>query len=184
MQYQGVAPGVRLVVFKVLDGTGQGRTSDVVRAIEFIAANRRLLGVDVINLSLGHPIFEPAATDPLVQAIEKASRAGLVVVAAAGNFGLNPTTGQPGYAGITSPGNAPSAITVGALQTQGTVTRSDDRVAPFSSRGPTWYDAYAKPDVVAPGDRLVSDAAPGQHAVRDLSDAPGRRARWAATTCA
>ena len=119
LQYQGVAPGVRLLVFKVLDAGGEGRTSDVVRAIEFIAANRRTLGVDVINLSLGHPIFEPAATDPLVQAIEKASRAGLVIVAAAGNFGLNPTTGQPGYAGITSPGNAPSAITVGALQTQG-----------------------------------------------------------------
>ena len=183
LQYQGVAPGVRFVVFKVLDGTGQGLTSDVVRAIEFIAANRRLLRVDVINLSLGHPIFEPAATDPLVQAIEKASRAGLVVVAAGGNFGLNPTTGQPGYAGITSPGNAPSAITVGALQTQGTVTRSDDRVAPFSSRGPSWYDAYAKPDVLAPGDRLVSDAAPGSTLFETLSGAPGGRHAGRSATC-
>jgi serine protease AprX len=78
------------------------------------------------------------------------------VVVAAGNMGLNPQTGQVGYAGITSPANAPSAITVGALDTKNTVTRSDDAVAPFSSRGPTWYDGYAKPDVVAPGRRVVS----------------------------
>jgi serine protease AprX len=159
--YEGVAPGARLTVFKVLDATGQGRTSDVVRAIEYIVRNRQRLGIDVINLSLGHPIFEPAASDPLVQAIEQATRSGLVVVAAAGNCGINPITGEPGYAGVTSPGNAPSAITVGALLTQGTPTRSDDEVAAFSSRGPTWYDAFAKPDIVAPGDRLVSLGAPG-----------------------
>ena len=160
-EYRGVAPGVRFIVFKVLDARGEGRTSDVVRAIEFIVANRRQLAVDVINLSLGHPVFEAAATDPLVQAIEAATRAGLVVVAAAGNFGTNPETGLPGYAGITSPGNAPSAITVGALLTKGTIPRTDDDVAPFSSRGPSWFDAFAKPDVLAPGDRLVSVAAPG-----------------------
>ena len=119
-EYRGVAPGVRLSIFKVLDTSGQGRTSDVVRALEFIVLNQRRLGIDVINLSLGHPVFEPAATDPLVQAIEQATRAGLVVVVAAGNCGLNPTTGEAGYAGITSPGNAPSAITVGALLTHGT----------------------------------------------------------------
>jgi serine protease AprX len=160
-EHRGVAPGVRLTIFKVLDASGQGRTSDVVRAIEYVVENRHLLGVDVINLSVGHPIFEPAASDPLVQAIEQATRAGLVVVAAAGNCGVNPITGEPGYAGITSPGNAPSAITVGALMTQGTSVRSDDAVAPFSSRGPTWHDAYAKPDIVAPGDRLVSIGVPG-----------------------
>ena len=64
------------------------------------------------------PILEPAATDPLVQAVERASRAGVVVVAAAGNYGKNPDTGLPGYGGITSPGNAPSAITVGAVDDQ------------------------------------------------------------------
>ncbi len=160
-QYAGVAPDARLTVFKVLDATGQGRTSDVVAAIEYIVANQKWLHIDIINLSLGHPILEPAATDPLVQAIEAATRAGLVVVVAAGNCGINPATGEPGYAGITSPGNSPSAITVGALLTQGTPARSDDQVAPFSSRGPSWYDAFAKPDVVAPGDRLVSDGAVG-----------------------
>jgi serine protease AprX len=43
-----------------------------------------------------------------------------------------------GYAGVTSPGNAPSALTVGALKTLDTERRSDDLVADYSSRGPTW----------------------------------------------
>ena len=156
-EFQGVAPEVHLAVFKVLDKTGAGKTSDVIRAIEFIVANRRSLDVQVINLSLGHPIFAPAADDPLVQAVERATAAGFVVVASAGNFGQKQSDGSVGYAGITSPGNAPSAITVGAAMTKDTITRLDDEVAPYSSRGPTWFDAVVKPDVVAPGHRLASD---------------------------
>ena len=104
----------RLIGLKVLDDKGAGYTSDVIAALEFATENKAALGIDVINLSLGHPIYEPAATDPLVQAVEAAVDAGIVVVVSAGNVGMNPTTGQIGYAGITSPGNAPSAITVGA----------------------------------------------------------------------
>ena len=153
-QYQGVAPEVRLVGLKVLDRSGTGRTSDVINAIEFVVANRVALNVQIINISLGHPIYAPAADDPLVQAVEKASAAGLIVVTSAGNFGLKQTDGSSGYAGITSPGNAPSSITVGAAMTQDTTTRSDDEVAPYSSRGPSWFDAFVKPDVLAPGHRL------------------------------
>jgi serine protease AprX len=155
-EYRGIAPAVNLVVLKVLDSTGAGYTSDVLRALDFAVANRKKYGIDVINLSLGHPIYEPAATDPLVQAVERASAAGIVVVAAAGNQGVNQTTGQPGYAGITSPGNAPSAITVGAVMTNNTVSRRDDRIPDYSSAGPTWYDAYAKPDLLAPGHRIIA----------------------------
>ena len=86
-QYQGIAPNVRLIGLKVLDAVGQGRTSDVIRAIDFARTHKAALGIDVINLSLGHPIYEPAATDPLVQAVERAVRAGIVVVASAGNSG-------------------------------------------------------------------------------------------------
>ena len=157
---QGVATGVNFVALKVLDAEGRGRTSDVIRAIEFAIANRRRFGIDIINLSLGHPIFEPAATDPLVQAVERAVQAGIIVVASAGNFGSDPD-GNVGYAGITSPGNAPSAITVGAFNHQGTAARGDDRLTHYSSRGPTWYDGLAKPDVVAPGHQLLAELAPG-----------------------
>lgn len=158
-RYVGVAPNARLVGLRVLNNAGQGRTSDVIAAIEFATANRAALGISVLNISLGHPVYEPAETDPLVQAVEAAVRSGLVVITAAGNFGINPATGQPGYAGVMSPGNAPSAITVGALQTFETARRGDDQVAPYSSRGPSWYDAYAKPDVVAPGHNMLSLAA-------------------------
>ena len=158
-EYRGLAPNVKFVVLKVLDKNGAGWTTDVIKAIDFAVANRVALGIDIINLSLGHPIYEPASTDPLVQAVERAVRAGIVVVTAAGNYGKNPETGQLGYAGITSPGNAPSAITVGAVRTEDTVSRGDDRIADYSSAGPTWYDGLVKPDVVAPGHNIVAVAA-------------------------
>jgi serine protease AprX len=157
--YRGLAPSVKFTVLKVLDKNGAGYTSDVIRAVDYAVANRAALGIDIINLSLGHPIYEPATSDPLVQAVERASQAGIVVVVAAGNYGKNPTTGLPGYAGITSPGNAPSAITVGAIRTEDTVSRGDDRIPDYSSAGPTWYDAYVKPDIIAPGHNIVAVAA-------------------------
>ena len=154
--YVGVALGARLIGLKVLDGDGRGYTSDVLAAIDFAIANKQRLRIDVINLSLGHPIYEPAATDPLVQAVERAAAAGIVVVVSAGNHGYDPTTGEIGYAGVTSPGNAPSALTIGSLRTKKTADRTDDEVSKFSSRGPTWYDGLIKPDVLAPGQGLVS----------------------------
>ena len=86
------------------------------------------------------PSWNLRRSDPLVQAVERAAAAGIVVVTSAGNIGRIPAPRRSATPGITSPGNAPSAITVGALNTHGTVTRQDDDVAPFSSRGPTWYD--------------------------------------------
>src|SRR5258708_2819513 len=76
-QYRGVAPSAHLIGLKVLDANGAGKTSDVIAAIEFAIAHRADLGIDVINLSLGHPIFESANTDPLVQTVERAVRAGI-----------------------------------------------------------------------------------------------------------
>jgi len=153
----GVATKVDFIGVKVLDQKGEGRASDVIKAIEYLTANKSRLNVRVMNLSLGHPIFAPAQDDPMVRAVEKASAAGIVVVVAAGNYGQSAETGEVGYTGIASPGNAPSAITVGAVNTQNTSKRSDDVVAPYSSRGPSWFDGYAKPNVLAPGTSLPSD---------------------------
>lgn len=155
--YEGIAPGAQFVALRALDQNGDGYTSDVINAIDFAVANKSRLKVDILNLSLGHPIYESATTDPLVQAVENAAAAGIVVVVSAGNFGGDPATHVPAYAGITSPGNAPNAITVGAVDTHQTVSRDDDTIAWYSSRGPTWYDGYQKPDLVAPGSHLISD---------------------------
>lgn len=177
-RFRGVAPGASLIGLKVLDANGAGLTSDVLTAIEYAIDNRRTLGIRVINLSLGHPIFEPAKSDPLVLAVEAASRRGLVVVVSAGNFGCLPNTNRCGYAGITSPGNAPSALTVGSINTQQTTTRLDDVVDTFSSRGPSWYDGFAKPDIVAPGRRLVSTIGPSSTLGRDATRTEQRVAPW------
>ena len=168
----GVAPGARLVGLRVLDDNGKGATSDVVRAIEFAVANKAALNLHILNLSLGHPIYESAATDPLVQAVENAVRHGLVVSVSAGNFGINKRTDAPGYAGIASPGNAPSAITSGSTNMFDTISRLDDRVSAFSSRGPTWYDGFLKPDVVAPGENVLSVAAVGSR-LRQMQELRG-----------
>ena len=173
----GVAPNARLVGLRVLDGSGRGSTSDVIRAIEFAIVNKAALNLHVINLSLGHPIYEMAATDPLVRAVENAVRHGLVVSVSAGNFGINPSTGLSGYAGVASPGNAPSAITSGSTNMFDTVTRHDDRVSVFSSRGPTWYDGLVKPDVVSPGESVLSVAAEGSR-LRSVQEARGNTGEY------
>jgi serine protease AprX len=151
----GIAPGAKLVNVRVLGKDGTGWTSDVIAGIEWAIDNRDVYKIRIINLSLGHPVFEPSETDPLDQAVLKATTAGIVVIASAGNAG-KAADGTEILGGITSPGNSPYAITVGAINTKGTVNRSDDVMATYSSRGPTRYDLTAKPDVVAPGNKIVS----------------------------
>jgi serine protease AprX len=158
----GSAPSVRLIDVRVLGRTGVGYTSDVIAGVEWAIANKTKYGIRIINLSLGHPVAEPAATDPLCIAVNRAVEAGIVVIASAGNYGRTPE-GQTVLGGITSPGNSPQVITVGALDTRETVTRADDVVAPYSSRGPTRFDFAVKPDVVAPGTRIVSLEAAGSY---------------------
>ena len=159
----GVAPGVQLINVRVLGENGSGFTSDVIAGIDWAIANRSRYNIRIINLSLGHPVMEPAATDPLSEAVRRAVTAGIVVVAAAGNAGED-ETGVPILGGITSPGNSPYAITVGAINTKGTVDRAaTTRVATYSSRGPTKFDHAVKPDVVAPGEKVVSLEAAGSY---------------------
>jgi serine protease AprX len=153
--YAGVAPGAQLLVLKVLDDQGRGTVSDVIRAIDFAVANRARFNLRIINLSIGAAVLESYETDPLALAARHAVESGLVVVAAAGNFGKN-ADGEIQYGGITAPGNSPWVLTVGAYSTFGTPDPSDDRVAGYSSRGPTADDFDAKPYILAPGTRIVS----------------------------
>ena len=167
-KYEGIDPSLDLVVLRVLGDDCSGSTSDVIDALEWVGRNHALYNIKVVNLSLGHPVFESIWTDPMVQAVERLSRKGVVVVTAAGNMGINPKTGQPGYGGVGVPCNSPSSICVGALDTKGTSSLADDEVAKFSSRGPTRFDLLAKPDLVAPGVKITSLSAPGSKPLRAI----------------
>ena len=127
----------------------------MIAAIDRAIALKNQYNIRGINLSIGRPIFESCTLDPLCAAVTAAWKKGIVVVVAAGNLGRN------GYATITSPGNDPYAITVGAMKTDGTPQRSDDLIASYSSKGPTWIDFEVKPDVVAPGNLVHSLLVPG-----------------------
>lgn len=158
----GVAPGAHLINVRVLNNAGAGYTSDVIAGLQWTVANRAKYGIRVVNLSLGHTQVEPCLLDPLCISAEQASAAGLVVVVSAGNSGKN-AAGQEVLASIMTPGVSPSAITVAALNTWGTVTPDDDTIATYSSRGPTKYEVGLKPDVAAPGNKIVSLEAPGSY---------------------
>jgi serine protease AprX len=157
---RGIAPGATLLVEKVLDAGGQGYISNVIAAIDYAIANKDALHLRIINLSVAAGVYESYNTDPLTLAAKRAVEAGLVVVSAAGNLG-RAADGSAQYGGIGAPGNAPWVLTVGASSHNGTADRSDDTVAPFSSRGPSSIDFQAKPDLVAPGVGIESLAEAG-----------------------
>jgi len=153
-KYAGIAPNVNLINLRVLDQNGMGTDSQVIAAIQQAIALKNTYNIRVINMSLGRPVFESYTLDPVDQAVESAWKAGIVVVAAAGNNGRFAATNGFGTIGV--PANDPAVITVGATMTMATNTRVDDKIASYSSKGPTAVDHIVKPDLVAPGNRLVS----------------------------
>lgn len=154
-RFNGLAPQANVISVRVLRPDGSGLVSDVLAGIDWVIANRDLHRIRVMNLSLGHPVEESYLTDPLCLAVERAWKAGIVVVASAGNKGTS------GYATINSPGNDPAIITVGASNNYRTTSRGDDILTTYTSRGPTYLDHIVKPDLVAPGNRTISLRVPG-----------------------
>ncbi len=152
--YAGMAPGVNLINLRVLDQNGSGTDSGVIAAIQQAITLKSTYNIRVINMSLGRPVFESYTLDPVDQAVEAAWKAGIVVVCAAGNNGRYAAT--DGFGTIVVPGNDPTVITVGATMTELTASRVDDQIASYSSKGPTTLDHIVKPDLVAPGNCLVS----------------------------
>ncbi len=152
--YAGMAPGVNLINLRVLDQNGSGTDSGVIAAIEEAITLKSTYNIRIISMSLGRPVFESYTLDPVDQAAEAAWKAGIVVVAAAGNNGRYVPTN--GFGTIDVPGNDPAVITVGATMTELTPSRVDDQIASYSSKGPTTLDHIVKPDLVAPGNRMVS----------------------------
>jgi serine protease AprX len=146
-RFRGVAPEAELLVGRVLDARGAGRTSDVMAGIEWAVAQ----GAQVINVSLGGPPYPSDGTDALSQLCDAAVDAGAVVCVAGGNLG-------PGSQTIGAPAAARKVVTVGASEV--IADGGAERVAMFSSRGPTG-DGRTKPDVLFPGVAIVAQRAAG-----------------------
>lgn len=162
--FYGIAKNANIISVKVLDKYGHGTVSQVVSGIQWCVQNKGTYNIRVLNLSLGHPVSESYTTDPLCQAVEQAWKSGIVVVCAAGNEGrlnASQTAGAPNegwgtnYGSIESPGNDPYVITVGATKTYDG-QRAHDRIATYSGRGPSVGDYVLKPDIIAPGNHVIS----------------------------
>jgi serine protease AprX len=166
----GVAPKVKLVSLKVLSDSVDS-SSNVLRALQYIRekvnGEGKLMRIQGVNLSLGYEFdakWFACGQSPICVEVDRLVRSGVVVVVAAGNTGYGDLSSREGITStglaltINDPGNAESAITVGA-------THRDSPhmyvVSYFSSKGPTG-DGRLKPDLVAPGERITSCAA-GKH---------------------
>ncbi|MFF3381327.1 S8 family serine peptidase [Streptomyces sp. NPDC002680] len=138
---KGVAPDVDLISGKVLDNRGDGKLSEIIAGIEWAAAE----GADIVNMSLGSRIADDG-TGPLSAAVDRATAEhGTLFVVASGNAGPNT---------IGSPASARDALTVGALNRDGSL-------AGFSSTGPRIGDYGVKPEISAPGVGIVAARAAG-----------------------
>jgi serine protease AprX len=144
----------RVLSVKIGGASGTADTTTLLAGLQWVVAHKDRYGIGVLNLSLGTPAGDSWHLDPLNVAVEHAVDAGIAVVVAAGNTGPDPQT-------VTKPGDDPLVLTVGASDDRGTPGRSDDLVPRFSAQGPTKADLLAKPDVVAPGARLVGLRSPG-----------------------
>jgi serine protease AprX len=151
--YAGAAPASNLVSLDVMDDSGMANTRDVIAAADWILKNKDAYGIRVANFSLHSSQSNSFMYDPLDQAVERLWFAGVVVVAAAGNYGVaGQASGVP-----FAPGNDPFVITVGADDVDGSVSTTDDYAAPWSAYGYT-LDGFAKPDLAAPGRFIVGPA--------------------------
>jgi serine protease AprX len=147
--YAGAAPNAKLVSIDVADDAGIANTRDVIAAADWIIANKARLGIRVANFSLHNSLQSSFRFDPLAHAVERVWFSGVVVVAAAGNYG------NAAHGVLHAPGNDPFVITVGATDVDGNTSIRNDFAAPWSAYGYT-LDGFAKPDVSAPGRYMVS----------------------------
>ena len=153
-QYVGIAPGANLVSVKISDDAGVTYESDVLRGLQWVGPHQTNYNIRAINLSLSASVPQSYATSPIDAAAEYLWHQGLTMVASSGNLGA--AEDAVWYA----PGNDPLVITVGCLDDNQTVAPGDDSLCTISSRGTT-EDGFAKPELVAPGRKIVSTLASG-----------------------
>ena len=145
--FVGVAPDARIVSVKVADAQGRTDVSQAIAAIDWVIQHKNANGMNirVLNMSFGTDGVQRYQLDPLAFAAEQAWHKGIVVVVAAGNTGYGSTK-------LNNPAYDPYVIAVGGSDGVGTATTDDDIVPTWSTSG----DGTRNPDVVAPGQSVVS----------------------------
>jgi serine protease AprX len=144
------APGAHLIGIDVMDDQGKAMTSDVIAAADWVQQNKDRYRIRVANFSLHATRPSSFRSDPLDRAVERLWLGGVVVVTSAGNYRLG-----SGPSGVPfAPANDPFVITVGATDLGSVVGGADDFNAPWSAYGRT-PDGFLKPDLGAPGRRLI-----------------------------
>jgi len=162
--YTGAEPHAKIISLKVLDGAGTGSKSDVIAACDWILQNKATYNMRVANFSLNTG-GDSIQYDALDRAVESLWLNGVTVVVAAGNYAVNGLQSNVGYA----PANDPFVITVGASDTNGTTSRSDDFAAPWSAWGRT-QDGFFKPEIAAPGRHLIGAVPTGANLLTQFPD--------------
>src|SRR3989337_3283572 len=152
--FRGMAPEARIVSLKVGVADGGTDVSQMIAAIDWVVQHKNDNGMNirVLNLSYGTDSSQSYVADPLAFAVEQAWNAGIFVVAATGNAGYAFKNGT-----LTNPAYDPKIFAVGASDSMGTMTTSDDTGPAFSSTGTN----SRTHDVVAPGTHIVSLRVPG-----------------------
>jgi serine protease AprX len=148
--YAGVAPKANILSLDVMNDQGMASVADVLKACDWLLANRVAYNIKVANFSLHAVNRASVLFDPLDQAVEKLWLSGIFVVAASGNYAHDGQASGVPYA----PGNDPFVMTVGAADIGTTVATTDDTVAPWSAWGYT-PDGFSKPDMAGPGRYIV-----------------------------
>ncbi|RMG36002.1 MAG: hypothetical protein D6732_08655 [Methanobacteriota archaeon] len=144
--WRGIAPDVNLVAIKVFDDSGNGNTGSLLQGLDWIKNNYDTYNITVVNMSLG----TDSISSVIDSEVENLANLGILVVASAGNEGVNAN-------GIGSPGSAPFALTVGAVNRM-------NEIAYYSSNGDPNVNTVTKPDILAPG---------GSAAIPGLGDVSG-----------
>ena len=147
----GIAPGADIYSLRVSDANGMAYESNVVLALQWVLENKDAYNIRVTNLSINSTVEQSYHTSPMDAAAEILWFNGVVVVTSSGNKG----PGGGHNTADSSPANDPFFITVGASREHGTANRQNHSIAPFSAHGTT-MDGFDKPEIIAPGENIVS----------------------------
>lgn len=152
-KYCGMAPDAHLIVGKILDTSGNGSISSILKAIRWVIDQQKTHNIRILNISVGSESTEvDEEKSILVQSVNAAWDNGIVVVVAAGNNG-------PRRMSVTSPGISRKVITVGSSDDYKAIILGGNRILNYSGRGPTRH-MIQKPDIVAPGSSITSCSPP------------------------